>query len=69
MGASEFGIGDLDCNLAVELMDFAAWDACMTGPDSGPLDAGCEAFDFDAEVGYDIDLKDFAGFQLTLPGE
>ncbi len=69
MGAYEFGIGDYDCNLVVELMDFAAWDACMTGPDGGPFDAGCEAFDFDADAIGDIDLKDFAGFQLTLPGE
>ncbi len=69
IGAYEYGIGDYDCNLVVELMDFAAWDACMTGPDSGPFDTGCEAFDFDADAIGDIDLKDFAGFQLTLPGE
>jgi len=69
MGAYEFGIGDYDCNMFVELMDFAAWDACMTGPDGGPFDAGCEAFDFDADAIGDIDLRDFAGFQLTIPGE
>ncbi len=66
MGAYEFGIGDYDCNRIIELIDFAAWDACMTGPDNGPFDSGCEAFDFDASAIGDIDLKDFAGFQLTL---
>jgi len=39
----------------------------MTGPDSGPFGAGYEAFDFDDDAIGDIDLKDFAGFQLTLP--
>ena len=69
IGAYEFGIGDYDCNMIVELMDFAAWDACMTGPDGGPFDTGCEAFDFEADAIGDIDLRDFAGFQLTLAGE
>jgi len=69
IGAYEFGIGDHDCNRVVELVDFAAWHTCMTGPDNGPFDSGCEAFDFDASAVGDIDLKDFAGFQLTLPAK
>jgi hypothetical protein len=66
IGAYEFGIGDYDCDTFVDLLDFAAWNACMTGPDNGPFDAGCEAFDFDASATGDVDLKDFAGFQRTL---
>ncbi len=68
IGAYEFGIGDYDCNRVLDLLDLMAWDACMTGPDVGPFDPGCEAFDFDASVIGDIDLKDFAGFQRALPG-
>ena len=69
MGAYEFGIGDYDCDDLVTLTDFAAWQSCMTGPDKGPYDEGCEAFDFDADLERDIDLRDFAGFQLALPGQ
>ncbi|MFH1108891.1 MAG: right-handed parallel beta-helix repeat-containing protein [Planctomycetota bacterium] len=32
MGAYEFGIGDYDCDQSVDLMDFNAWNACMTAP-------------------------------------
>lgn len=65
MGAYEFGIGDYDCDQAVDLFDFAAWKSCMTGPDTAkPYDAGCEAFDFNADDL--IDLSDFAGFQSSL---
>ncbi len=35
MGAYEFGIGDYDCDQAVELEDFAAWESCMNGPQGG----------------------------------
>jgi hypothetical protein len=32
MGAYEFGIGDYDCDQAVDLVDFEAWEGCATGP-------------------------------------
>jgi hypothetical protein len=33
LGAYEFGLlGDVDCNFAVDLDDFAAWASCATGP-------------------------------------
>ncbi len=66
MGAYEFGIGDYDCDQLVNLLDFANWAACMTGPDGGPYDGGCEAFDF--EFDGDVDLSDFSGFQRILAG-
>ncbi len=66
MGAYEFGIGDYDCDQTVDLTDFAAWEACMTGPDNGPYDSGCEAFDF--EFDGDVDLHDFALFQVFFKG-
>jgi hypothetical protein len=64
MGAYEFGIGDYDCDQTVDLTDFANWSACMTGPQSGPFDPGCEAFDFNADGV--VDLLDFATFQRII---
>ena len=66
MGAYEFGIGDHDCNQAVDLFDFAAWDACFAGPQDGLYDPQCEAFDFESDG--DVDLADFAGFQNVFTG-
>ncbi len=54
----------MDCNLTVELIDFAAWTACATGPSNGPYAPGCEAFDSDDDD--DIDLVDFSAFEITL---
>ncbi len=65
MGAYEFGIGDHNCSQTVDLTDFAGWAACMTGPDVGPYDPGCEAFDF--EYDGDVDAEDYAGFQAIMP--
>ena len=58
IGAYEFGIGDYDCDQAVDLADFANWEACATGP-APPIkgDATCLAFDFNADG--DVDLADF----------
>ena len=64
MGAFEFGIGDFECDRDVDLDDYAAWLDCMTGPDGGSSDDGCEAFDFDANG--DVDVRDFAGMQVVL---
>ena len=55
------GPGDFDCDGDVDLVDFAAWPDCMTGPDAGPVPTGCEAVDFDMDD--DVDLPDFAAFQ------
>ena len=60
------GDGDYDSDGDVDLDDFAHWPACMTGPDAGPYDAPCEAFDFDADAG--VDLGDYGGFQRALAG-
>lgn len=63
MGAYEFGIGDHDCDQAVNLNDFAAWSACMIGP-LGKSPEGCQSFDFNADA--DVDLADFAQFETSL---
>ncbi len=67
MGAYEFGIGDYQCDEDVDLDDFATWEACMTGPNSGPYLEGCEVFDF--EYDGDVDLADVAQFQVTFEGQ
>lgn len=64
MGAYEFGIGDYDCDQAVNLKDVAAMQTCFTGSIGVPFADGCEAFDYDAN-GL-IDLTDLAGFALVL---
>ncbi len=61
MGAYEYGLGDYNCDGVVDLSDYAAWGSCFAGPDAGPYDAGCEAFD--AEYDGDVDLLDFVVFQ------
>lgn len=66
MGIYEFGIGDYNCSRVVDLTDFAAWPACVTGPNNGPYAAACEAFDFDADG--DVDMIDFLGFQRVAEG-
>lgn len=63
-GAYESGLGNYDCDADVDLTDFASWDTCMTGPDAGPYDDDCEAFD--SEHDWDVDLRDFAAFQSEL---
>jgi hypothetical protein len=72
MGAYEFGIGDYNCNQAVDAADFAGWSGCETGPiyelDDPPYKsiAPCNALDFDADG--DVDLRDLAGFQRVFGG-
>ena len=56
-----------DCNLdwSVDLTDFVAFHACMSGPGGGES-SGCGCFDTDADI--DIDLCDFAVFQHSFTG-
>ncbi|MBN1510411.1 MAG: hypothetical protein JXB13_00210, partial [Phycisphaerae bacterium] len=57
-------LGDFDGDGLIDLADFAAMPECLTGPDAGPVLAGCEAFDFDADT--DVDVADFAVFQEAM---
>ena len=58
--------GDYDGDGAVDLGDFGYWDQCMTGPEGGPYDPACAAFDF--EFDGDVDVQDFGGFQTAFTG-
>ncbi len=69
MGAYEFGPedcrhgGGLDHDGDVDLVNFAAFERCMTGP-GAPPSPGCECFDVD-DTGY-VDLADVAVFQTLF---
>jgi WD40 repeat protein len=52
--------GDSDCDGDVDLIDWAAFAECMTGPGSGSISAGCDVFDFETDA--DVDLGDAAVF-------
>jgi hypothetical protein len=58
--------GDHDDDGDVDLADFAALPACLTGPDGGPLPAGCVVFDFDLDE--DCDFVDIAAYQRAFTG-
>ena len=55
--------GDIDGDGDVDLDDYAAWEACMTGPDTTPPD-GCQGKSLDGDS--DVDLADYAMFQTMF---
>ena len=50
----------------VNLFDFDAFGACVTGPGAGLPESGCACFDFDSDG--DVDLIDWGGLQLAYTG-
>jgi len=56
--------GDLDYDGDVDLADYAAFQACLTGPVGGLVGPECGPVDFDRNG--DIDLADFAVFQAVF---
>ncbi|MFQ5414182.1 MAG: hypothetical protein ACE5E6_06955 [Phycisphaerae bacterium] len=58
--------GDADGDGDVDLLDYGAYAACMTGPENGPPASGCATFDFDGDT--DVDMADFAAFELAFHG-
>lgn len=60
----EFGGADPNCDAQVDLSDYSALPACLTGSGGLPIPVTCHPFDFNAdEAG---DLSDVAGFQRTM---
>lgn len=57
--------GDYDGDGVVGPADYQAMSGCFTGP-AGGIEAGCSAFDFDTD--HDVDLMDFAEFQVVYEG-
>jgi len=58
--------GELDCDGDVDLVDFGAFAACLTGPGGG-VSLGCLPADYDEDG--DVDLADAGSFQLLFTGE
>ncbi len=55
-----------DCNIdgGVNLYDFADFESCVVGPDQELPGPSCACFDRDADS--DVDLRDFAEFQIAI---
>lgn len=62
INATEFAANTIEVTLDQAFFD--GWGGCETGPDNGPLAAGCEPLDSDCDD--DIDLADFAAMQLQF---
>ncbi|MGB2985547.1 MAG: hypothetical protein WBE26_06660 [Phycisphaerae bacterium] len=62
--------GDANWDGAVDVDDYAAFNACFVGPCGvdcdPPVDPECSPMDFDCD--YDVDLADFAEFQTAFTG-
>ena len=58
--------GDADGDGVIDLGDHAAFPACMTGPNNGPVAPACAVFDFEPDN--DVDLADFAAFMRAFVG-
>ena len=56
-GSRTRAVGDVD------LLDAAAFNACVTGP-GGDADSPCDTCDFDN----DVDLVDYGAFQIAFTG-
>ena len=62
-------MGDADDDCVVTVEDYFYFESCLadSGPGSGPgLQACIDVFDFDGDD--DVDLADFAGFQVVFWG-
>lgn len=56
--------GDHECDGDVDLYDFRAFQECFTA--TGPVDPGCDVFDFDDDD--NVDLDDYAVFRAAFGG-
>jgi hypothetical protein len=59
-------IGDADEDGDVDLVDFAGFQICFTGPEIEASESCSVAFDSDGDS--DVDLADFGLFQLYFSG-
>jgi hypothetical protein len=59
--------GEYDFDGDIDLDDYAAFEACMTGP--GPVDGLCQCRFLDIDHDRDVDLADFAELQQAFTGQ
>jgi len=60
-------LGDTNGDELIDLTDYLDFAACLAGPSVSPPSGRCQAvFDFNGNE--DVDLGDFAGFQLAFTG-
>jgi hypothetical protein len=66
-GGFWFPLAQADCNEdgGVNLVDYDAFEACLSGPDGGVAE-GCECFDVDRSGA--VDLRDYAAAQAAFTG-
>ncbi len=62
-----FVLGDWDGDSDSDLADFEKFEECVTGPDAGSIDVGCEVFDFDTDQ--DVDFSDLRTYLLHFTGD
>ncbi|MCH8964136.1 MAG: VCBS repeat-containing protein [Planctomycetes bacterium] len=65
LNSSTNSSGDLDDDCDVDLLDFAGFADCMSGPGGG-VSVGCEPLDFESDG--DVDMDDFHVFQRAFSG-
>ena len=58
--------GDSDHDGDIDLIDFAAFHDCVTGPGVVEVPPGCVMFDFDSDQ--DVDFTDYGELQLAFTG-
>ena len=59
-------VGDCNSDGTVNLLDYESFLTCVTGPNGGPVSPECACFDFNDDD--DVDLLDFAAFQVSFTG-
>ena len=57
---------DDDADGEIDASDFGGFTNCMNSPDAAPVDSPCANHDADGDE--DVDLTDFAQFQLAFDG-
>lgn len=58
--------GDCDADTDADLLDYAEYPDCRTGPNSGPFEEHCTCIEFTLDE--HIDMRDFAEFQKLFTG-
>ncbi|HNO80083.1 MAG TPA: multiheme c-type cytochrome [Phycisphaerae bacterium] len=61
-----FALHDNDGDSDVDLIDYAGFKDCFTGPDMGPVAPGCSISDSDNDD--DVDLEDYSRMQTAFAG-